>query len=514
LREFVDAKTGRSFAAGAVIKVAGIEGQIRGMKYKTADGRTIRPDLMILDDPQTDESARSVSQNNHRERTIAKAVLGAKGPKTKISAIMPCTVIEPGDFIDTILDRQKNPQWNGIRTKLLYEFPANMKLWERYRDIRADSMRAGGGGREATEFYRENRAAMDEGARAAWAERYGPDEISAVQNAMNWWLTDAAAMMAEGNNDPIRPTSTGPADLTAGQIAAKLNRLARRTVPLGCDHLTAFVDVQGSLLYWMVCGWGADFSGAIIDYGTFPDQGRDYFSLRDAKRTLAEAFPGHGMEAAILAGLGAITDQLCGSAWRREDGAELRIARLMIDANWGESTDIVFQFARTTKYAGVVMPCHGRFVGASTRPLNAMAKKDGDQLGLNWRIPAAPKRAIRYALFDANYWKSFAMQRLATALGDRGSLSLFGDREGEHRLLAEHLTAEKRTQVTAKERTVDEWKLPPNKPDNHWFDCLTGNAVAGSILGATLIGEARPAEKKKRERVSLAELQRRQREGR
>ncbi|MBC7238286.1 MAG: hypothetical protein H5T69_20795, partial [Chloroflexi bacterium] len=45
------------------------------------------------------------------------------------------------------------------------------------------------------------------------------------------------------------------------------------------------------------------------------------------------------------------------------------------------------------------------------------------------------------------YWKSFVYARLATSMGDRGCLSLFGDRPEQHRLFAEHLTAEYRVRT-------------------------------------------------------------------
>ena len=61
LRPFVD-EEGFSLASGAIVKVAGITGRIRGMKYKRADGQSARPSLVVIDDPQTDESARSLSQ--------------------------------------------------------------------------------------------------------------------------------------------------------------------------------------------------------------------------------------------------------------------------------------------------------------------------------------------------------------------------------------------------------------------------------------------------------------------
>lgn len=40
---------GRSKGSGAIIKVAGITGRIRGMKFKRPDGRSVRPNLVVLE---------------------------------------------------------------------------------------------------------------------------------------------------------------------------------------------------------------------------------------------------------------------------------------------------------------------------------------------------------------------------------------------------------------------------------------------------------------------------------
>jgi len=63
-----------SKASGAIIRVAGIESRIRGMKFKRADGRAVRPSLVVLDDPQTDESARSDQQVRSRMETLSGAI--------------------------------------------------------------------------------------------------------------------------------------------------------------------------------------------------------------------------------------------------------------------------------------------------------------------------------------------------------------------------------------------------------------------------------------------------------
>jgi hypothetical protein len=510
LRPFVR-DDGMSKASGAIIKVAGITGRIRGMKYKRADSRTVRPTLVVLDDPQTDESARSLSQCATRESILAGAVLGLSGPGTKISGIMPCTVIRPGDMADAILDRDRHPEWNGQRTKLVYAFPTDEALWKRYAEIRAESLRQGNGGEEATAFYRDHRAAMDEGAVVAWPERFNHDELSAIQHAMNLRLQDEAAFFAEYQNEPLPAETASDDELTVEQIAGKLNRMKRGEVPVGVNHVTAFIDVQGNLLFWVVAGWEDDFTGYVLDYGAYPDQKRPYFTLRDARPTLTGILPSGGVEAAIYAGLEVLTGQILGRAWRRDDGADLRVERCLIDANWGSSTDVVYQFCRQSAHAGIVLPSHGRFVGASSQPFSEYKRRPGDRVGFNWRMPNVQgKRAVRHALFDTNFWKSFVHARLAVPMGERGCLSLFGDKPETHRLLAEHVTAEYRVRTEGRGRTVDEWKLRPERSDNHWLDGLVGAAVAASIQGAILPGTG-GREPVKRGRVSFKELQQRTR---
>ena len=185
----------------------------------------------------------------------------------------------------------------------------------------------------------------------------------------------------------------------------------------------------------------------------------------------------------------------------------MRVDRCLIDANWGQSTDVVYQFCRQSGFAGILLPSHGKHVGASSVPFSEYRRKRGDRVGLHWRIPhTIGKRQVRHVLVDINYWKTFVHGRLAVSMGDPGCLSLFGRDENAHRLLADHLTAEYRVKASAQGRTVDEWKLRATRPDNHWLDCLVGCAVAASIQGASLAsvesGNPRP-----RPRLRLSVLQ-------
>ena len=494
-----------SRASGIIVRVAGITGRIRGMKFKRSDGRNVRPSLVVIDDPQTSESAGSLEQTRKRVRVLAGDILGLAGPGQKISGIMPCTIIRPGDMADIILNRNTHPDWNGEKTRMVYRFPTNMKLWEEYAEIRAEALRTEGNFQKATEFYLANREAMDAGAEVSWEARFNHDEVSALQHAMNLKFQDEAAFMSEYQNDPLPDDTADDSLLSVDEICAKINGLARRRVPLKCDRLTMFVDVQKALLFYVVIAWAEDFTGAVIDYGSWPDQHRHEYSLADANPSIQTLFPKAGFEGALYAALSALTDECLGREWEREDGAVLKIERALVDANWGQSTDVVYQFCRQSSHAGVILPSHGRYVGASSKPMTEYRKQQGDRLGFNWMIPnVAGKRAIRHVIYDTNYWKSFIHARLAVPVGDKGSLTLYGRIPGAHQLFAEHLTAEYRVKTQGRGRTVDEWKLKPQSHDNHFLDCVAGCAVCGSMLGASL-PETLPAKLDRKPMIRLSD---------
>jgi len=87
-----------------------------------------------------------------------------------------------------------------------------------------------------------------------------------------------------------------------------------------------------------------------------------------------------------------------------------------------------------------------------------------------------------------------------------GCLSIFGRKAVQHRLFADHLAAEYRVRTEGRGRTVDEWKVPAHKPDNHGFDCVVGCAAGASMQGVEHIGAAVKAAGN-RERLRLSQLQ-------
>jgi hypothetical protein len=181
----------------------------------------------------------------------------------------------------------------------------------------------------------------------------------------------------------------------------------------------------------------------------------------------------------------------------------VRVGRCLVDS--GYVPDVVHDFARRSPHAAVLLPSRGDGVGATRRPMHEYLVKPGERHGLNWLVAPTAHRAGKFGRFDANYWKTFAHARLALAAGDRESLSLFGADPEDHRLFAQHVTAEAPILVTANGRTVGEWRPRPGAGDNHWLDCLVAAAVAASMEGATVAGrEPTPATRAPRKTVSYA----------
>lgn len=468
---------------GAILTTCGITGRIRGLNYKLPSGETLRPDLCLIDDPQTDESAKSPAQTQQREKIIAGAILGLAGPGKKIAAIMPCTVICEGDLADRMLDREKHPEWQGERLKMVYQWsthPEADELLTTYAKLRADDLAGGSDLSRATGFWKEHREVLEQGATVAWPERKNRDEYSGLQHAYNLRLTDPEAFAAEYQNEPLPADYNAElAQLKQHELERRTNGYGRRVLPPDATTLTAFIDVHDNAFYYMVAAWRTDFTGWVVDYGTWPDQRTRYFSLRGMRRTLARAYPNTQLSGRLFAGMKDLTAYLFSDIW---DGYKLDMA--LVDANWGESTDTVYSFCRQCRHR--IFPAHGQFIGAKSRPLNYGNPKG--KVGLNWRMPPAKsKRETRYVLTDVNFWKNRVAEALLAAEGDPGAITFWN---GDHRLFSEHLTSEYRVKVTARERTVYEWTQRPNSPDNHWWDGLVGCAVAANMCGVTPLDQA------------------------
>lgn len=486
--------SGQEFAAtaGIVFGVEGLTGDgIRGSLFAHPSGKLVRPDFVLLDDPQTDESADSDRQNDVRESLLTGAVLGMAGPDKRISAVMPCTKIKPNDMACRILDRTRNPLWRGTCRGILRSMPKNMAEWDKYFEIYAqacidtpDDLSV------PNRYFVEHAETLCDGAEAAWPERLYDNEVSAIQHAMHLYFRDRKKFFAEYMNDPEDEVQEAEF-LDAQGVAYKTASSVRGMVPTEHDVLVASIDVHGDLLYYAVASFQkARFDGRVVDYATWPGQPTRRFTLRAANVTLTTEYPALGPEARLRKGLDDLKEYLLGREWKREDGVAVGIERLLVDV--GYQTRLVERWIADQRDARII-PAKGVSIKVKDRPFDEIKLKPGETLGDHWRImkPSARGKLQRLEI-DVNYWKSFMHKRLATAIGDPGCLALYLADYQHHQQFGEHACAEyRKTLIDQKTgRKGDEWYIRPGKPDNHWGDNLVHCVVAASMSGAELVGAA------------------------
>lgn len=503
-------------SSGAILYVVGMTGRMLGLKRGNQ-----RPDCLLIDDPQTRDSASSPTQNQKRIQIIQRQALKLAGPKSRIACMMPCTVIFPGDLVDQLTDRQKHPEWNGERRKLVHAFPTNKTWWDQYREVRADGMRTGDNGKAGTDFYLANRSIADEGAIIAWPE-YTKGKASAVQYVMDEFIDDPDGASAELNNEPRHAALlTDLRQLTEEDLAVHQNTLPLGIVPRDCNKLTAFIDLGQEVLFWMVCAWSDRFGGAIIDYGSYPEQPVKIFEAANVPRPLSEVpgIAGLKEEARIYSALNKLIPILSTKSYRQQDGDGVHSISLgMIDA--GKWTDTVHEYLGRSQFKALWRASKGRSIDPNSKPLNEYRKEPGDVVGWNWRIDMKTSAKGRFVSFDTRPWKSQVCNSLLAAPGSATCIYLPGDKLIEHPLLALHLLSEWRAEVTGSltGRKVETFTVRPDNKENHWWDALIGCAVAASVSGlkfSSAMAAGEPVQKiESKPRLSFSERQKAKREAR
>lgn len=470
---------------------------LRGAYYVDNKGRWVRPDFVILDDPQDDESARAPLQCEKREKIIKGTILGLAGPGKRISGFMPCTVIEKGDLTSRILDRKKNPEWQGIITKMLYAFPKALKtLWAEYEIIRNQGIEQDDDGAAGNKFYAENREAMDEGAVVAWESRKEPDELSAIQSAINLYLRDDSIFFAEYQNSPddAKPSLY---NLTPEVVCSRVNGYPRFQIPDPTNFIIIAADVNQIGINYTGAAFNNNFTGWIFDYGKYPEGAKTYLWESGKSSTKTEA-------QAIAAGIIALAKLMTQKNYTHK-GRKV-FPDIFIDANYLTETVCNAIAAANKIYPGRVIADRGRGVKAY-RP----AKKDV--------IIGQPGNELHYEkgrygkqiVHNADFWRMYTQKAFLLDVGVPGSLSIFGKNPREHENFALEITAEKLLDfAVGDQHDFFDWYQVPGLPHDK-LDSTVLCSVGASFLGAKITGGERswrPRRKRRREtrkpRVSMA----------
>lgn len=473
--------------AAGIISGGGITGSVRGAQMTLASGEIVRPDAFVINDPQTRESAGSPKQIADRIDIVSADLLGMGGPGKPMRGVMTMTVIEKNDLADRILGPEF-PQWRSIRGKWLEEWPTNMALWNEYAALLRRRKAEGGSLDDVNEFYEQYRRpygpfcktpGMDSGAKVYWEARINTPFISSLQSFMSWWILEPSAAMSEGQNQPIDPHE--PEDViycSREEILGKLSSLERFEVPDDATELVAYIDVQQEVFVYAIMAICKGFRRYVVDYGTFPDQSREYWVRSQLASKLSDIWK--SPKQAWLNGLIATTRLIDQLPFTRTNGQGVDLTFGLVDSSDGDVTDIVFEFCRQHG-GGKWFPNNG--AGALANDLNHRSeqkawRKRHKDWGPHWNRTTDHDRGFDRIRHDADWYKSMVHLGIRTPEHDDGSLQFFED---DHQLLADHLRAEFPRADKKGAREYTHWQQRPQRPDNDLFDCISGCGLAGAV---------------------------------
>lgn len=410
-------------SAQSVIAIRSIDGRIRGTSYTVKGGGEIRPDFVIPDDIQSEETALSDVLSKKMEKLVVGAVLNLAGPRVKIACYFPCTVQRKGDVSWLFLNRKLHPEFQGDNIPMFYSFPNDHKnnggLWDKYETIwRDEEMEAEKKSQTLNQFLKDNWDAMHEGASMSWDKRIRDGELSAVQTGMHLFYENGISFYSEYQGQPKEENNSEFA-LTASVILSRIDKeWVQGTVPEWSQLITATTDLNPSYaLSTVVKCHNTQQRSGIVAWGMFKEKPLP-INLTEPERTRNQKLH----EALVIIGKRLYDSPYRPNVWG-------------IDAS-GEYFDMVLNFCKVSqqltglKTVAITGRGHSKynpFVKSRVGNPREMAVMCHDKEKGNW------------IAFDADYWKELSQKSWNGSLGAAGSCSL---PVGNHKELAEQIAAE------------------------------------------------------------------------
>lgn len=481
--------------SGATIMVSPI-GSVRGMfkRVNTADGiKSIRPGLYLLDDVQTNKTARSHTMTENILSDINTGILFGGGLQDSPTVINLATMIQPDDVTDQIA---KDTSWVTVRYKMLMKPSANEDFWfgpyakarREYLVIPSQPLKTlankEAAAAKATALYRKHRKKADAGAEVSWDWAYPWNDkkqlcISATQAAYDTRIDRGEEVFAtECQNDPIRLTvhEGETSKPTREQLLESIVTIPRGVVPIDLNRLIIYIDVHKRLFYWVAVAKNLETKTKhIVDYNTWPEQTARKFTLENAKRTIPQLYPGTGIKAMAEMAVAKFLTIVGGMRFKNQNGAPVGIEEIRIDANWGGTTKNVRKAIRNHPLRDKIWGCHGIGRTAAQTGLDDWKRKPGEEKGPAFvKIPHTPE-GVQQLNIDTNIWKTETNLALTSPNTEQGTLTVFDGDDILHQLFFEHLLSEICQPKTGR-RDIEEFDCPKGG-QNHWYDCLVGACV-------------------------------------
>jgi len=484
-RQHIDGSLTRIVWAGSYISIAhvpdspfggvkmaysGLDSAFRGMNI---DGD--RPDLIIIDDPETKESAKSEMQIEDRETMLDQDIAGLVGQDSQMGVVITSTVQNWFCLSAKLTTPALKPAYNGKRFGLIESWPTHAEMWEEYIAIRRANQQAGDAlGIGAADFYFGHMEAMDEGV-SMISDHFNKIETadgkqtvySAIQQAYNKIAdTSLSAFKTEYQNDPDPEEEPETVGLTAGKVASRISGYDQGQLPPDTEHITIGCDIGKYYSHWAKIAWQGNAIGCVIDYGVIETPSMT--TATDSKAVMAALLP------ALL-------------SWRTDMIAETKLDFCLVDS--GDYTDAVYEFIRTvggTPFAAAKGWDKGRF---------AIGKESGTRrLFTEAYAQHQPQERIWLYNINTEHWKQWVHERFATKTFDEqqqrndATLSLYScpDDVKRHISISHHIVAEERRDIFEPGKGIKRKWIVKSR-NNHYLDAVALACAAAGCLGVRVI---------------------------
>jgi len=442
----------------------------------------VRPDFVLIDDPETEESAASLGQIEKRAKTLDRAIAGLAEEGDSLAICVFTTIQNRYCLSFQLTDRKDRPAFNGLRFGMIVNWPTNMEMWETYISIRHSDQESGDEhGLGAIKYYLDNREVMDAGHemltdyyKPAALDDGTPTVYSALQFAFNKIAdTNMDAYRAEYQNDPVAEEEAETIGLTAARVQSRVGRYRQREVASTTELRTVGLDLGNYNSHWTDIAWEGNAIGSIVDYGIMETYGLSASS--DAK----------AIELAILASL---------EVWADDVVSKINPLLVLIDSGSGKGhSEAVYEFCR--RRGAPFFPSKG---WAQTRFRMPSETDDKKPFLETWAHRLAEQNVWLYNV-NSEWWKRWTQQRFMTQpvdeAGNRadGSLVLFDplDDKKRHLSFAHHIVSEEEQLVPVYGKESKRVWFVKNR-NNHWLDSTAYACAAAGAVGVRLIDGPQP----------------------
>lgn len=454
-----------------------LQGDIKGLNVTTADGASLRPDKLLLDDPQDVERAADpvfIAEVLHR---IDTQWLCLAGPNSRISMMVACTIFAPNDVGESLGNRKSSV---FIRIPRVVSWPTDFDkadsmartLWDRWFDLYCDDRTH----EESFAFYRRNRKAMCDGFAVSWKYRFDESkgDPDAFFSAMvDYYTKGRDAFFSEYQNAPVDRDVT-LYDLTPQCVLSHRCDMKQDEPPDDTIFTVMTTDINYSYgLTYEVSAFTRSRTCHVLARGVWCESPLPI----SAKNTNMVR-----RQEAVKAALQKMSEWVALQPWRLD--------QWWIDAG-GEQFETVTSFCRAAKKEGRL----GRAaIGRAGRSYNPLTRT---QFGrVRGRVyQCFTHESGRWFCFDADYYKETAQTSWITPVGLSGSATIY---DGNHRDYADQMCRE----ILAAKGVLEarngsatvyayKWDTRPGKHD--FLDCHGMAYAAAGYEGVLSIdAEARP----------------------